>query len=261
MKKQLNVVKIGGNIIDDDLNLFVFLSLFADLKGAKILIHGGGKIATDLAAKLDVPQVMIEGRRYTDGNTLKIVTMVYAGLINKTIVARLQFLECNSLGLTGVDANLVEAHKRPRKPLDYGYVAEIDKINISVITSLLAQGLTPIIAPITHDGNGQLLNVNADTMAQEIAVSLAKMYDVQLIYSFEKEGVLIDINDKNSVIRSLNPPYYKQLKQQNKIFDGMIPKLDNAFKAIEQGIKAVIIGNAKKLDQLIKGQSGTKIEK
>lgn len=259
MKHQLNVVKIGGNIIDDDLKLFAFLDEFSKLDGYKILIHGGGKIATELAERLNVPQVMIQGRRQTDKETVKIVTMVYAGLINKSIIAKLQFLNCNSFGLTGLDGKTVVAHQRKNTPIDYGFVADIDGINISVISFLLAQGITPIIAPLTDDGKGQLLNVNADTLAQEIAAALAKDFEVQLVYSFEKEGVLLNIDDDNSVISHLTQPIYLELKQQNKIFAGMIPKLDNAFKAIEQGIKVVIIGNANKLKQLISGESGTKI--
>ncbi|RYF96487.1 MAG: acetylglutamate kinase, partial [Chitinophagaceae bacterium] len=236
-----------------------FLDAFANTPGKKILVHGGGKVATRLAADLNVPQQMVEGRRITDAETLKIVTMVYAGLINKNIVASLQSRGCNAMGLTGADGNAIKAHKRIKASLDYGFAGDVDEINADLIDGLLKQDLNIVFAPITHDQKGQLLNTNADTIAQEIAKGLSKMYDVQLIYSFEKAGVLKDANDDKTVISRIDPASYKELKEQQVIFAGMIPKLDNAFAAIGSGVAKVIIGNAQQLAQLIDGSAGTTI--
>jgi acetylglutamate kinase len=270
-KEILYVVKIGGNIIDDEEKLSNFLSMFANLSSPlqgsgvrKILIHGGGKLATKLAGQMNIPQQMIDGRRITDAETLKIVTMVYAGYINKNIVAQLQANNCNALGLCGADGNAILAHKRGVSPLgaggiDYGFAGDVDAINTTLLKSILDQQIAVVMAPITHDQKGQLLNTNADTIAQEVANALSTLYDVQLIYSFEKSGVLLDANDDSTVINSINPAYYQQLKSEQKIFAGMIPKLDNAFAALNRGVKKVIIGKAEQLTDLITGKAGTSI--
>jgi acetylglutamate kinase len=257
--ESLYVVKIGGNIIDDDALLSVFLKKFADIKSKKILVHGGGKLATRLAEKLGIPQQLMEGRRITDAETLKIVTMVYAGFINKNIVAELQFLNCNALGVTGADGNCILAHKRENTAIDYGFAGDIDQVNTPFFRQLLENGLSLVIASITHNGGNQLLNTNADTIAQEIAKAMSSDYAVSLIYSFEKSGVLIDVEDEKTIIKNLHAEYYAELKESRKIFAGMIPKLDNAFKAIRQGVQQVIIGKGEELDQLITGNSGTTI--
>jgi acetylglutamate kinase len=259
MKKSLTIVKVGGNIIDDDAKLKIFLSAFAAIKGLKILVHGGGKLATQMANDLQIPQQMIDGRRITDEATLKIVTMVYAGWINKNIVAALNALKNPSIGLTGADGNSILAHKRTHEQIDFGYVGDIYDVNALVFTQLLDQGLSIVVAPITQDQEGQLLNTNADTIAQEIAKALSTTYDVSLIYSFEKKGVLRDINDENSVINKLDNNTYQSLKNQSLIFAGMIPKLDNAFAAIAAGVNRVIIGEGTSLSQLIEGKNGTTI--
>lgn len=255
--EKLYVIKIGGNIVDDNRKLAVFLEAFASLEGKKILIHGGGKLATELAEKVGVPQKMVEGRRITDESTLQIVTMVYGGLINKNIVAKLQSLGSNALGITGADGNAILAHKRKKGDIDYGFAGDIDEVNTYMFSSLLGQGLTLVVAPITHDKEGQLLNTNADTIAQEIARAMGKDWAVQLIFSFEKSGVLMDANDDRTVIPILTPSYYQELKSRQQIFAGMIPKLDNAFKALDEGVQKVIIGKAEELAALVNGQSGT----
>lgn len=257
--EKLYVIKIGGNIIDDEQKLAVFLKDFAAVKGLKVLVHGGGKLATKMAAQLGIEQQMVDGRRITDAETLKIVTMVYAGLINKNIVAQLQAKGCNAIGLTGADGNAIKAHKRSHSTIDYGYVGDVDAVNTSLLQSLLAQQIAVVLSPITHDANGSLLNTNADTIAQETAKALSSIYDVELIYSFEKAGVLLDVNDDASVVSTLTPTYYQELKEQQLIFAGMIPKLDNAFAAINSGVKKVIIGKAEQLQELINGNSGTAI--
>ena len=259
----LTVVKIGGNIVDDATALTQFLNDFAAIQSAKILVHGGGKLATQLADTLGVQQQMIDGRRITDAETLKIVTMVYAGLINKTIVAKLQSVGANAIGLTGADANTISADQRQptnEQPIHYGFVGDINKVNSQLIHTFLQQQLIPVVAPITHNGQGQLLNTNADTIAQSIATAMSALYDTVLIYSFEKNGVLLDVHDDDSVIPVIQPDYYQTLKANQQIFAGMIPKLDNAFRAIEHGVKKVIIGNALNIHQLISGQSGTTIQ-
>jgi acetylglutamate kinase len=257
--EQLFVIKIGGNIIDDDSKLSSFLKTFAGVKGKKILVHGGGKLATKLAGELNIPQQMVDGRRITDAETLKIVTMVYAGFINKNVVAQLQAAGCNATGISGADGNAILAHKRVHASIDYGFAGDIDAINVSFFKSILDQDIAIVVAPITHDQKGQLLNTNADTIAQEIARGLGNDYDVQLIYSFEKSGVLLDANDDSTVIPAIDPSSYRQLKAEQKIFAGMIPKLDNAFTALNSGVKKVIIGKAEELTELINGKKGTAI--
>jgi acetylglutamate kinase len=259
MMETLYVIKIGGNIIDDEELLDAFLKKFALIKTRKILIHGGGKLATRIAEKMGIPQKMAEGRRITDPETLKIVTMVYAGYINKNVVARLQSFHCNALGISGADGNSILSHKREKAGLDYGFAGDVDWVNTSWLSRLLDDGIALVVAPITHDGKSQLLNTNADTIAQEIAKALGSFYEVTLIYGFEKPGVLLDLEDDRSVIKRLDFLYYKQLKQSSKIFAGMIPKLDNAFLAISQGVHKVVIGKGEELDLLLSGKTGTTI--
>ncbi|MFT3826834.1 MAG: acetylglutamate kinase [Chitinophagaceae bacterium] len=256
----LYVIKIGGNIIDDAAKLTAFLQDFAKLPGKKILVHGGGKLATKMAAELNIPQQMVDGRRITDTETLKIVTMVYAGLINKNIVAQLQANGCNAIGLSGADGNVIQAHKRTNANTDYGFVGDVDAVNNSLLNSLLQQDIAVVLAPITHDKKGQLLNTNADTIAQETARALSAQYLVSLIYSFEKSGVLLDANNDDTVIPAITPEYYQELKAAQKIFAGMIPKLDNAFAALNSGVYRVIIGKAEELHELVRGAKGTTIQ-
>ena len=270
MKSVLRVIKIGGNIIDDETKLTTFLktfaTLFTPLQGmGAILVHGGGKLATKLAAQLEVEQQLIDGRRITDAETLKIVTMVYAGYINKNIVAQLQSHNCNAIGLSGADGNLIQSHKRQHPTTDYGFVGDVDSVNTELLKSLLDQNISIVVAPITHNKEGLLLNTNADTIAQEIAQAMSEFYEVDLIYSFEKSGVLLDVNDESSVIRNLTKKYYEELKtplqgmEAPRIFAGMIPKLDNAFAALDKGVHRVIIGKAEELQDLIAGKAGTSI--
>ncbi len=258
-KEKLLIIKIGSNIIDDDAKLQSFLGDFASIKSHKILVHGGGKMATALAAKMGIEQQLIDGRRITDGETLKLVIMIYAGLINKNIVAKLQSLGCNALGLTGADANIITAHKRIHPTINYGFAGDIDEIDSSRIDKFLLENLSLVIAPITHDAKGQLLNTNADTIAQAIATKMSKNHEVNLIYCFEKKGVLHDIADENSVVKKITPVVYDEMKQQQLISAGMIPKLDNAFAAINAGVTKVIIGDASGLLNMIEGNEGTSI--
>jgi acetylglutamate kinase len=256
---QLSIIKIGGNIIDDEPRLLAFLDSFAAVPGNKILVHGGGKLATKIAEGLGIQQKLVDGRRITDEETLKVVTMVYAGTINKQIVARLQALGCPAVGLTGADGNTILSHKRIHASIDYGFVGDVDVVNTSLLTSLLMLENVLVFAPITHDGKGQLLNTNADTIAQELARALSGSFDVSLVYSFEKTGVLMDAEDERSVIGRLNAADYADLKEKKVIFAGMIPKLDNAFAALRSGVKKVIIGRAEELPLLLTGESGTTI--
>ncbi len=256
---ELYIIKIGGNIIDDEEQLSSFLIDFAVIDADKILVHGGGKLATAMADKLNIPQQLIEGRRITDAETLKIITMVYAGYINKSIVAKLQGNNCNAIGLCGADANLVQAHKRIHHSIDYGFVGDVDSVNTPFLELLLKNNMVPVIAPLSSDRKGQLLNTNADSIAQELAKGLCNLYDVNLVYCFEKNGVLKDVDNDHSVIRTINPELYHQLKMEGAIFAGMIPKLNNSFDALNAGIKKVIIGNAAYLHKLISGDAGTTI--
>lgn len=256
---KLYIIKIGGNIIDEAEKLSSFLRDFASITGHKILVHGGGKLATQLAEKLDIEQKIVDGRRITDAETLKVVTMVYAGYINKNIVAQLQSYDCNAIGLCGADGDAILAHKRNHPVIDFGFVGDVDVVNTVLVKSLLEQNIAIVFAPLTHDQRGQLLNTNADTIAQELAKALSSLYDVQLIYSFEKKGVLLNANDDSTLIPTINPTLYQQLKVKRKIFAGMIPKLDNAFAALKSGVKTITIGQAEELKQLINGQSGTTI--
>lgn len=246
----------------------------------KILVHGGGKLATKLAVQLGIEQKMIDGRRITDAETLKIVTMVYAGYINKNIVAQLQSHNCNAIGLCGTDGNLIQSHKReartlsfgelvpttregPGEVIDYGFAGDVDEVNTNFLKNLLEQNVSVVVAPITHNKAGLLLNTNADTIAQEIAQAMSEFYETHLIYSFEKSGVLLDVNDESTLIRILTKQDYEELKipstGTSTIFAGMIPKLDNAFVALNKGVQRVIIGKAEELKQLIEGKAGTNI--
>lgn len=248
---KLFIIKIGGNVIDNESALSKFLSVFAAVEGKKILIHGGGKIATKIGEKLGIQSNYVNGRRITDAETIDLVTMVYGGLVNKKVVAQLQSKQCNAIGVTGADANIIPAKKRPvtKEGIDFGFVGDVksEEIGVQQLELLLEAGLTPIVAPLTHDGNGQMLNTNADTVASSLAVALGKKYDVRLIYCFEKKGVLENVDDENSVITLITKDIYKQLMDANKLFDGIIPKIDNAFNAIDNGVKEVLIGDANDL--------------
>lgn len=255
----LYIVKVGGNIIDDAEKLSNFLTAFSSIQGKKILVHGGGKLATKLASSLSIPQQMIDGRRVTDAETLKIVTMVYAGWINKDIVAKLNARGCISMGMSGADAQTILAHKRKHADVDFGFVGDIDQVNTKALMALLSQGISIVVAPITQDPGGQLLNTNADTIAQELAKAMSLHYSTSLIYSFEKKGVMRDVSNEGSVISEMDASMFKQMKEDQSIFAGMIPKLENAFAAIKAGVSKVIIGDALELANLIEGKSGTTI--
>lgn len=261
--KKLQIIKIGGNVIDNPEELDKFLTDYATITDLKILVHGGGKVATELAKRLGIEQKMIDGRRITDTETLKITTMVYAGLINKQIVASLQAKHCNALGLSGTDGNTIKSSKRKVIDIDYGFVGDINSkgINSDFISILLENHISPVFSAITHNGKGQLLNTNADTIASALAVALSKKYDVQLNYCFEKNGVLRDVKDDNSVINTITQDSYKQLLTEGIIFKGMIPKLYNAFDAIRKGVNTVMIGHSKDLKIITKenGNTGTKL--
>lgn len=261
--KKLSVIKIGGNVIDNSEKLHQFLLDFRDLPGDKILIHGGGKIATELGVSLGVEAKMVEGRRITDIETLRIVTMVYAGLINKNMVAQLQAKGCNAIGLTGADGNIIKAVKRPVKDIDYGYVGDLDATSVAAGTldSLLSAGLVPVLCAITHDGDSQLLNTNADTIASAVAVAMSGLYDTSLIYCFEKRGVMRDIDDDNSLVTEIPMDQFENLKQEGVVSGGMIPKLHNAFEAIRSGVTAVYIGKADELPQINGNNFGTRLIK
>jgi acetylglutamate kinase len=242
---RLFIIKIGGNVLDNPDALKSFLRDFASIKEPKILIHGGGKIATRLGDQLGIESNYINGRRITDAATLDLVTMVYGGLVNKQIVASLQQLDCNAIGFTGADGNLIKAVKRPVKDVDYGFVGDItaDSVNSSMLYFLLKQNTVPIFAPLTH-ANGTMLNTNADTIASVLSVAMGKHFDVRLIFCFEKKGVLRDVNNTDSVIRHLPKKLYQDLLTQNVFADGILPKLENAYAAIHAGVKEVLIGEA-----------------
>lgn len=240
--KTLKIVKIGGNIIDNDAALYTFLSDFATLKGPKILVHGGGKLATKLAEQMGLPVKMINGRRITDAATLEVITMVYAGKINKTIVAQLQANHCNAVGFTGADGNSIVSIKRPKQEIDFGFVGDVTKVNTAIISALLNTNVTPVFCAITHDEQGQLLNTNADTIASELAIAFATAYRVELYYCFEKKGVLQDMYNEDSVIEHINTTNYQDLIEKGVISDGMLPKLNNCMHAIAQQVQKVCIG-------------------
>jgi acetylglutamate kinase len=240
---KLSVIKIGGNVIENTTELDKFLSFFSKIEGFKILVHGGGKLATQLAGKLGVESKLINGRRITDADSIDIITMVYGGLTNKNIVAKLQANNCNAIGLSGADGNAIQAHKRPVKEIDYGFVGDIDGVNTQLISTLLDGELTPIFCALSHDGNGQILNTNADTIASEIAIGMSNKYETTLYYCFEKKGVLLDINDENSVVKHIDSEKYQELLDQNIIADGMLPKLENCYHALHHNVNKVCLGD------------------
>ncbi len=243
MKEQLSIVKIGGNVIEDVAALQSFLEHFSKLEGKKILVHGGGKRATHVASKLGIASNMVNGRRITDADTLEVITMVYGGLVNKNIVAKLQGLQVDAIGLTGADINSIYSEKRPVKDIDYGFVGDVKRVNHKSINKLIEADFTPVFCAITHDKNGQLFNTNADTIASELAIGLSELYNVELYFCFEKNGVLKSVADDNSVIEYMDYGTYEQLKHQGAFHDGMLPKLANSFHAIASGVSRVFIGN------------------
>lgn len=242
-KPKITVVKIGGNVIDDASALTEVLTAFSKLEGAKILVHGGGKEASKLAEKLGLLPQMIDGRRITDAPMLDIVVMTYAGLLNKKIVSQLNAFGTTAIGFSGADGNLILSEKRKKGAVDYGFAGDIVSVNHQLLVTLLNNNITPVCCAITHDGNGQLLNTNADTIASEVASTLADFYDVELCYCFEKKGVLMNSEDNNSVIEILTEVKYNDLLKTSTIHSGMIPKLDNCFAALKKGVKTVTIGH------------------
>ena len=255
MKEKITIIKVGGKIVEESTSLGNLLDRFAAVEGRKVLIHGGGRSATRMAERLGIESRMVDGRRITDEATLQVVTMVYGGLVNKNIVAQLQARGVNALGLTGADCNIIKAHKRPVKEVDYGFVGDVDKADGDMLSRLVEQGIVPVVAPLTHDGNGNMLNTNADTMAAETAKALAAHYDVTLMYCFEFPGVMRDPEDEASVIPVITRSSYASLLADGTVSGGMIPKMDNAFNAIENGVGEVVITRADAID----GVSGTHI--
>ena len=247
------IIKVGGKIVEEEVSLRSLLKDFSRIAGGKILVHGGGRTATSLAGKLGIETKMVDGRRITDAETLKVATMVYAGLVNKNIVAGLQSLGNNAIGLTGADLDIIRAAKRPVGTVDYGFVGDINWVNAAALSELLGNGAIPIIAPITHDGKGSLLNTNADTISSELATSLSGKYEVRLIFCFEKHGVLMNEADPHSVIPEIDPILYEELKAKGIISGGMIPKLDNGFNALRRGVSAVVITNAQGISGGLRG--------
>ena len=254
----IKVVKIGGNVIDNEAALAQFVVDFAALEGPKVLVHGGGKLATRLAEKLEIPTTMIDGRRVTDRQTLDVVTMVYAGLVNKHVVALLQAAGCNAIGLSGADANVVKATRRAAKPIDFGFVGDIavEGVDADFILSLTERGIVPVFCSIMHDGAGTLLNCNADSVASAVAVAVAQKAETELVFCFEKAGVMADIDDPNSVIAQICPQSYKTMLADGVVNKGMIPKIDGAFRALESGVRVVTIKHS---EALTDAESGTKI--
>lgn len=257
MKEKLTVIKVGGKIVEEDATLQQLLNDFAAIDGHKVLVHGGGRSATKIASQLGIESQMVNGRRITDAETLKVVTMVYGGLVNKSIVAGLQAKGVNALGLTGADMNVICSIKRPVGEVDYGFVGDVEKVDASLLADLIHKGVVPIMAPLTHDGNGNILNTNADTIAGETAKALSELFDVTLIYCFEKKGVLRDENDDNSVIPVITRPEFEAYVEQKVIQGGMIPKLENSFDAINAGVSQVVIT----LASAINSSEGTLIKK
>ncbi len=252
---KLTLVKVGGKIVEEPQSLKQLLADFSKIEGHKVLVHGGGRSATALAAKLGIESTIVNGRRVTDEETLKVVTMVYGGLVNKQIVAGLQAISVNALGLTGADLNYMRSEKRPVKDVDYGFVGDVKEVNAEILSDLILKGVVPVLAPLTHDKEGNLLNTNADTIAGEAAKALAKHFDVTLMYCFEKKGVLISETDDESVIPEITPNLFQKYVKDGIISGGMIPKLENAFDAINAGVKEVVITRA----DLIHTNGGTRI--
>lgn len=245
--EKLTLVKVGGKIVEEESTLRQLLSDFSAINGYKVLVHGGGRSATKLATKLGIKSQMVNGRRITDAETLKVVTMVYGGLVNKSIVAGLQSLHINALGLTGADMNIIRSEKRPVEDVDYGFVGDVKEVDADLLASLLRQGIVPVLAPLTHDRHGNMLNTNADTIAGETAKALAKHFDVTLMFCFEKKGVLMNENDDDSVIPEINRSTFQEYVKKGIIQGGMIPKLENAYQAIDAGVSEVIITQASEI--------------
>ena len=257
MKEKLTIVKVGGAVVEDEQQLSQLLRDFGAIAGRKVLVHGGGRRATQVAQSLGIESHMVNGRRITDGQMLQVVTMVYGGLVNKNLVARLQANGVNALGLTGADIDVIRSHRRPLKDgIDFGYVGDVDKADGTVLSRLIEMGITPVLAPLTHDGQGQMLNTNADTIAAETAKALAPFYEVTLIYSFEKKGVLRDPLDDDSFIPVITRDDFQRYVADGTVAGGMIPKLENAFQAISEGVARVNITLATAID----GQHGTMIQ-
>ena len=257
MKEKLTVIKVGGKIVEEEATLNQLLADFSAIEGYKVLVHGGGRSATKLSAQLGIESQMVNGRRITDAETLKVVTMVYGGLVNKNIVAGLQAKGVNAMGLTGADMNVIRSVKRPVKDVDYGFVGDVEKVNAELLGNLIRQGVVPVMAPLTHDGQGSMLNTNADTIAGETAKALAELFDVTLVFCFEKKGVLSDKNDDDSVIPVITPELFKEYVEKGIIQGGMIPKLENSFSAIDAGVSQVVITLASAIHQ----EGGTIIKK
>ena len=249
MREKLTVIKVGGKIVEEEQTLQKLLADFAAIDGRKVLVHGGGRSATKLAAELGIESKMVNGRRITDAETLKVVTMVYGGLVNKNIVAGLQAHDVNAMGLTGADMNVIRSVKRPVKEVDYGFVGDVKQVNGALLSDLIQKGIVPVMAPLTHDGEGHMLNTNADTIAGETAKALAQFFDVTLVYCFEKKGVLRNEDDDDSVIPSITEAEFKQLVDEGVIQGGMIPKLENSFEAIAAGVSEVVITKASAISQ------------
>lgn len=246
---KLTLIKVGGGVVEEPESLHELLSLFSQIPGNKVLVHGGGRSATRMAAQLGIETQMVNGRRITDLEMLKVVTMVYGGLVNKNVVAGLQALGVNALGLTGADMNVMLSEKRPVKDVDYGYVGDVKQVQGDSLAALIERGIVPVLAPLTHDGKGHILNTNADTIAGEAAKALARYFDVTLVFCFEKNGVLRDPDDNNSVIPQMNEADFRNYVAQGVVQGGMIPKLENAFQAIAAGVKEVVITKASHLGQ------------
>ncbi|WP_321333829.1 acetylglutamate kinase [uncultured Bacteroides sp.] len=257
MKSKLTVIKVGGKIVEEKHSLSHLLDDFSSVEGHKILVHGGGRSATRIATQLGIENRMVDGRRITDAETLKVVTMVYGGLVNKSIVAGLQSRGINALGLTGADLNIIRSVKRPVTDVDYGFVGDIEQVDSVLLTELIKKSIVPVMAPLTHDGKGNMLNTNADTIAAEVAKALSSAFDVTLIYCFEKKGVLRDEEDDESVIPCITRPDFERYMSEGIIRGGMIPKLENAFNALDAGVSEIIITLASALDN----NQGTRIKK
>lgn len=243
MRHNLSIIKIGGNIIENETELTKFLTLFSKIDGLKILVHGGGKKVNQVLEKMGVVSKMVNGRRITDAESLDVAIMVYGGLTNKKIVAQLQSLNCNAIGMSGADANAIKAHKRPVKEIDYGFAGDVEGISNKMLSSILELGLTPVFCALTHNQKGQLLNTNADTIASELAIGMSINFETTLYYCFELNGVLQNFEDKSSVIKNINSDSYKTLIADGIIADGMLPKMQNCFHALNNGVKEVRIGN------------------
>ena len=257
MREKLTVIKVGGKIVEEEATLRQLLNDFAAIDGHKVLVHGGGRSATKIAAQLGIESKMVNGRRITDAETLKVVTMVYGGLVNKNIVAGLQARGVNALGLTGADMNVIRSVKRPVKEVDYGFVGDVEQVDATLLSDLIHKGVVPVMAPLTHDGHGNMLNTNADTIAGETAKALSALFDVTLVYCFEKKGVLRDENDDDSVIPQITRTEFEQYVADGVIQGGMIPKLENSFEAINAGVSEVVIT----LASAINDSGGTRIKK